>query len=177
MIYFECPSCNESIQAPADMAGLAWKCQQCGEVALVPMEGEAGVEEIEGDRPEETELYHGRPAMFRNAPLKFIGCIILIAVFGLGLILLLVWWLKCVATTLIITTRRVVVEEGIVSKYTNEVRLVDIRNVKVSQNVMQRLFNVGRLDVSTAGTSGVEISVRGIANPQHVADIIRAQQK
>jgi len=114
--------------------------------------------------------------MFRNAPFKFIGCILLIVAFGLGLILLLVWWLKCIATTLIITTRRVIVKKGIVSKYTNEVRISDIRNVKVSQNVMQRLFNVGRLEVSTAGTGGVEIYISGIVDPQHVADIIRAQQ-
>ena len=38
-----------------------------------------------------TVIYEAHPAMFRAHPFWFIGCIILIPVFGLGIILLLYW--------------------------------------------------------------------------------------
>ena len=37
--------------------------------------------------------YDASPAVFRDYPLRFLVCLILIPVFGVGLVLLLVWWI------------------------------------------------------------------------------------
>lgn len=120
----------------------------------------------------ETSLYQAHPAMFRNHPLGFILSLLLIAFYGLGLVILLVWWLRVLGTMLIVSNERVTLREGILSKHTNEVYLSDIRNVQIRQGVLQRLFGVGTIGIATAGHSGVEIAVAGLPNPQKIKDIL-----
>jgi len=121
---------------------------------------------------EELVLYEEHPAMFRNHPFLFILCIILIAAFGLGLIILLIWWLQTLGTKLTVTNERITLRKGILSKYTNEVFHTDIRNVQLDQSFFQRVFDVGTIAISTSGQEGIEISVQGIPHPQMVRDLI-----
>ncbi len=121
---------------------------------------------------EETVLYEEHPAMFRNHPFLFILSIVLIAAFGLGLIILLVWWVQTLGTKLTVTNERITLRKGIFSKYTNEVFHTDIRNVQLDQSFFQRIFDVGTIAISTSGQEGIEISVAGIPHPQQVRDLI-----
>ena len=81
-------------------------------------------------------------------------------------------WLKMRDTRLIVTTRRTTLKEGILEKRTNEVRHADVRNVRVDQTFVQRLFGVGTLEVSSAGQGDVEIAIKGIPDPQDIAALI-----
>jgi len=110
--------------------------------------------------------------MFRNHPFLFILSVILIAAFGLGLVILLIWWLQTLGTKLTVTDERITLRKGILSKYTNEVFHTDIRNVQLDQSFFQRLFDVGTIAISTSGQEGIEISVPGIPHPQQVRDLI-----
>jgi len=121
---------------------------------------------------EEQVLYEEHPAMFRNHPFLFILSVILIAAFGLGLIILLIWWLQTLGTKLTVTNERITLRKGILSKYTNEVFHTDIRNVQLDQSFFQRVFDVGTIAISTSGQEGIEISVQGIPHPQMVRDLI-----
>jgi uncharacterized membrane protein YdbT with pleckstrin-like domain len=121
---------------------------------------------------EEKVLYEEHPAMFRNHPFLFILSIILIAAFGLGLVILLIWWLQTLGTKLTVTDERITLRKGILSKFTNEVFHTDIRNVQLDQSFFQRLFDVGTIAISTSGQEGIEISVPGIPHPQQVRDLI-----
>jgi uncharacterized membrane protein YdbT with pleckstrin-like domain len=121
---------------------------------------------------EEQVLYEEHPAMFRNHPFLFILSIVLIAAFGLGLVILLVWWLQTLGTKLTVTNERITLRKGILSKFTNEVFHTDIRNVQLDQSFFQRLFDVGTIAISTSGQEGIEISVQGIPHPQQVRDLI-----
>ena len=121
---------------------------------------------------EENKLYETHPAMFRNNPIGFIISVILILAYGLGLIILLVWWLRVLGTTLTVTNERITLRKGILSKHTSEVYHTDVRNVQVSQGIFQRIFNVGLIGISSAGQSGVEIGVAGIPDPQKVKTLI-----
>lgn len=116
------------------------------------------------------------PAMFRNHPLLFIISVVLIAAFGLGLLILLVWWLGCYYTTLTVTTKRTILRKGILSRHTNDVWHRDVRNVQLSQSFGQRIFGVGRIGISSAGQSGVEIDVSGIPGPIRVKELIDAHR-
>jgi uncharacterized membrane protein YdbT with pleckstrin-like domain len=122
-------------------------------------------------QPEET-LYEAHPAMFRSHPIGFVLCVLLIAAFGLGVLLLLIWWLDTLGTTLTVTDRRVILRKGLLSKSTNEVWHKDISNVQVNQSFLQRMTNVGNIGISTAAQEGIEIQVAGIPDPDGVRQII-----
>ena len=117
-------------------------------------------------------LYESHPSMFRNHPILFIVCVLLIAAFGLGLVLLLVWWIQTLGTTLTVTNDQTTLRRGILSKYTNDVFHENVRNIQVRQSFLQRILNVGWVGISSAGQSGVEIEVDGIPDPEMVKQII-----
>ena len=119
----------------------------------------------------ETVLYKDSPAMFRDRPVLFLVCCALIPV-GIGVVVLFVWWLRCLATSLVITDRRVTLRQGLLSKDDNDVLIADIRNVKVRQNLLQRIFGVGTVAVSTSGQSDMEIEVHGVPAPERIKAII-----
>ena len=120
----------------------------------------------------EVVLYESHPLMFKNHPLLFVLYVVLIAAFGLGLILLLAWWIQTLGTTLIVTTDQTTLRKGILSKYTNDVFHENVRNIQVRQTLLQRMFNVGWIGISSAGQAGVEIEVNGIPDPHKVKEII-----
>jgi uncharacterized membrane protein YdbT with pleckstrin-like domain len=110
--------------------------------------------------------------MFRNHPAYFVLCVLLIAAFGLGLVLLLVWWIQVLGTTLTVTNEQTTLRKGILSKYTNDVFHSNVRNIQVRQSFLQRLFKVGWVGISSAGQSGLEIEINGIQDPEKVKEII-----
>ena len=127
--------------------------------------------EIKTDSHEEVVYYEENPSMFRNKPVGFIlTCILCLVV--VGLIIFLVWWLKCKATTLTVTSDRTRLRRGILSKSVTEVWHRDVRNVTLNQTFFQRIFDVGSLGISSAGQSGIEIAVSGIPDPDGVKELI-----
>jgi len=119
----------------------------------------------------ETVLYKDHPAMFRNRPVLFLICCALVP-FGIGIVGLLAWWLHCQATSLVITESRVTLRKGLLSKYTNDVLIADIRNVQVRQSFLQRIFGVGAVAVSTSGQGDMEIEVPGMPAPDRIKAIL-----
>ena len=122
-------------------------------------------------RPDERTLYDEHPSMFRNRPVEFVLTCVLCLV-GVGLIMFLIWWLKCKGTQLTVTTERTRLRKGILSKSVTEVWHQDVRNVQLNQTFFQRLLNVGWLGISSSGQSGVEIAVAGMPDPERVKRLI-----
>jgi hypothetical protein len=125
-----------------------------------------------GTTSTERVLYSSHTAMLRDNPLKFVFYLLLIPLFGIGLLLLLIWWLDCLGTTLTITNLRSILRRGIFSKFTTDVLHQDVRNVQVKQTFLQRIFGVGYVGVSSSAQSGVEIEVSGIPFPEDVRQLI-----
>ncbi len=120
---------------------------------------------------DEPILYEAHPAMFRNNPIWFIVCVLLCVVV-VGVILLLVWYLKTLGTTLTVTNEQTTLRRGLLSKNTNDVFHENVRNIIVKQTFFQRLMGVGYVGISSSGQSGVEIEVYGIPDPDRVKEII-----
>ncbi|MBG30486.1 MAG: hypothetical protein CMI31_10870 [Opitutae bacterium] len=120
----------------------------------------------------EKQLFKANPSMFRNNPIGFILSIILVPAFGLGLVLLIYWWLKVKGISFTVSNERITLRKGILSKHINEVFLSDIRNVQIKQSFFQRIFGVATIAISSAGQAGVEIDVDGLRNPQKIKGII-----
>ena len=115
-----------------------------------------------------TEIYRVHPSMWRNNPLLFIAYLCLILLFGLGLFLLLGWWIKTKNTTLIVTDKCIILQQGLLSRYTNEILHTDIRNIQIKQNIRERFFKIGTLKIACSGTDDIEISVSGIPAPNRI---------
>ena len=117
-------------------------------------------------------LYEEHPAMFKNHPLWFVICILLVAALGAGLVILLFWWLNCLGTKLTVSDQRSTLRRGLLSRKEDEVFHADVRNIQLSQTLFQRIFRVGSIGLSSAGQSGIEIVASGIPNPDRVKEII-----
>ena len=120
---------------------------------------------------DERTLYESHPSMFRNRPVEFVFTAILCLVL-VGIVMMFVWWFKSIGTTLTVTNKRTRLRRGLLSKSVTEVWHSDVRNVVLEQTFFQRIFGVGMIGISSAGQSGMEISVAGIPDPDKVKQLI-----
>ena len=118
-------------------------------------------------------LYDKNPAMFKNRPILFILSLLAIALYGVGIIILIIWYIKVKAVRLTVTNQRIEVKRGILRKNTTEIHMSDVRNIRTNQSFFQRIFGVGKIIISSAATGGVEIKVKGIKSPEKVKKMIR----
>jgi uncharacterized membrane protein YdbT with pleckstrin-like domain len=121
------------------------------------------------------ELYSEHPVMFKNNPLGFIISLILIPVFGLGLLIFLVWHLQNKASKLIVTDKEVLFEKGLLSKERSEVNISSVRTVKVKQSFFNRIFGTGAVELYTAGDSP-EIVAAGMPDPNKIRELVKNGQ-
>ncbi len=84
----------------------------------------------------------------------------------IGLLFLLVRYLRWVRTVYAVTTRRVIVQRGIVSRDFDEIPVGQVRGVDVHQSGVQRLLGYGTVRVSSEGGSKIgNEDWRGIPKP------------
>ncbi|MGY8774599.1 MULTISPECIES: PH domain-containing protein [Spongiibacter] len=121
-----------------------------------------------------SQNYAEHPSMFRNKPFGFILSLLLIPVV-IGVIILVVWYLKCRSTKLEINGDEIILEQGLLSKDRTELNTSSIRTVKISQSLMNRLFGVGTLSIFTAGDTP-EIQVDGMPRPEVFRELVKARQ-
>ena len=122
-----------------------------------------------------SELYSEHPVMFKNNPLGFIICLILIPAGGLGLLILLTWHLKNKASKLTVNDNEILFEKGLLSKERSEVNISSVRTTKVKQSFFNRIFGVGTIEIYTAGDSP-EIVASGMPDPNKIREFIKANQ-
>src|SRR5690554_2756292 len=119
-------------------------------------------------------LYSEHPAMFRNNPLGFIIALVLVPV-GIGVLILLWWYLTVKAEKLVVTQHDVIFEKGLLSKEHSEINIESIRTMKVRQNFFNRIFGTGEIELYTSGDAP-EIIARGMPSPGRVRELINARQ-
>ena len=115
-------------------------------------------------------VYSERRAMFRAAPVRFVLCLVL-AIVGIGLVILLFWWLKCKFQTLEIRDGVITYRSGVLSKEQIELRGNMVRATRIEQSLMNRLFGVGDIYITSSGSSP-EIVAVGMPHPKRVREII-----
>ncbi len=158
----------------------------------------SGIDKETAMTTEELTAYDDHPAMFRNQPLGYVGVWILIlapvvallmyreeiaemghfppamllAATGFGILILLYWFVTTRATRLRITGDQVHLERGLLSKHHVELNISQVRAVRVYQNVLDRIFRVGRIEIYTTGDDP-EFVVAGMPDPNRVRDHVR----
>ena len=121
-------------------------------------------------------LYSEHPKMFKNHPLLFILSILMIPVFGLGLLILLIWYLSTKASKLEVDESRIKHEKGLLSKERRALSMSSVRTVRTHQSFADRIFGVGKVEVYSAGDVP-EIVIRGIPNPNHIRELVMDRQR
>lgn len=89
--------------------------------------------------------------------------LLLLPVFGLGLLVLLGVYLSKISTELAITDKRVIAKFGFIRRSTIEINLHKIESIQVEQGLLGRIFNYGSLVVSGGGTP--QAPIPGIRDP------------
>ena len=115
--------------------------------------------------------YSEHPAMFRNNPLGFILAILLIPV-AIGILILMVWYIKCRSTRVEIIGDDLILEQGLLSKNRTELNIPSVRTVNVYQSFFNRIFGVGKVAIYTAGDQP-EIEVAGLPDPHRLRELVK----
>ncbi|SCW52639.1 PH domain-containing protein [Sphingobium faniae] len=114
----------------------------------------------------ETWLYDEHPAMFRAHPFLFLLLLISVA----GILAIGVWWLMCKGERLALSEREVLMERGLLAKQRTEIALTSIRSVRITQSFGQRIFDVGNVELFSAGDVA-EIAIRSMPRPGRIRAI------
>ena len=118
-------------------------------------------------------LYEEHPSLIRSHPLGTVIAILLIPV-GIGILILLYWYLTMKADRLTIREDEVAWTHGLLSKQYVEINMSSIRTTNVKQTLLQRMLNAGKVEIYTAGDVP-ELSVNGMPNPDRIRELIKGQ--
>ena len=110
--------------------------------------------------------------MVRSSPFKFGLSVLLIPVFGLGILILLFWYLSTKADKFEIKGGEVLWTHGLLNKQYTEIGMSSIRTIKISQSIIQRMLRAGDIEIYTSGDEP-ELSVKGLPDPQRIRELIR----
>ena len=161
-----CPFCAEEI------AIAARKCKHCGEFldgTTPPSVSKTTTRATSG--PEQT-IWEGHPSALYYLGHWILG-VLLLPFLGVGLLLIIYAILDQRTKVFTHTNKRVMSKAGIITRTTHEVTLNDVRSINMKQNLLERLFGLGTVQIGSAGTAGIEVEFSGIANPAEVRDHIR----
>ena len=111
---------------------------------------------------DEKIIHVGHISLWSLAHLIIPG-VILLPAFGLGLIFLVIAFIRYKTTELAFTNKRVIAKFGFISRHTVEININKVESIQVNQNVWGRIFNYGTLILSGAGTP--QAPIPGISNP------------
>jgi uncharacterized membrane protein YdbT with pleckstrin-like domain len=110
----------------------------------------------------ESVVHRGRISLWPHA-WKIVLGIVLLPLFGLGLVLLAWVYIIYRTTEIAITSKRIIAKFGFISRSTIEISLPKVESVQVDQSVLGRMLNYGTIVIAGAGTPN--LSIPGAAEP------------
>ena len=158
-----CPFCGEEILT------VAVKCKHCGEFLN---KQDRAIRNSDMTDELEKIIWEGHPSHYYYLFAYVIGGILILG-YGLGLFIILFALLDRKCKVFTITNRRIKSKAGIISRSINEVFIKDIRSVNLQQGIIERLFGLGTVNIGTAGTSGIEVSFKGISQAPEIKEKIQ----
>ena len=71
-----------------------------------------------------------------------------------------------------LTDQRLIHESGILYRVLDRTEMIDIDDVRVEQDIIERIANVGKIRLRTSDRTHPRITFRGIDRPRQIADLI-----
>ena len=103
--------------------------------------------------------------------------ILLLPVFGIGLLILVYVVFQVYSETHTLTNQRLITRKGILAKNTDETELYRFKDVKVMQSASERVLGYGTVVVYSTDPATPEIRLQNVRNPHELKDLIRSQIK
>ena len=120
---------------------------------------------------EETAIFELKPAYRAHLGLLVWG--VLLAPVGIGLILLARAWYLVASTRYRLTSQRLFAQTGLIAKNLEEVELFRVKDVTLSQGVLDRLLGVGTVTVLSTDDTAPELDLAGIRDPLAAKEALR----
>ena len=96
---------------------------------------------------------------------------------ALGVLVLLLLWIRVKSCSYRLTTQRLFVRRGWLAKHVNELELYRVKDVAVDQGGLQRLLGYGTITVLAADDTTPEVDLVGVSSPTKVKELIRTQYR
>ncbi len=120
---------------------------------------------------DESTIFELKPACRAYFGLVVWG--VLLFVFVVGIFLLLRVWYLVASTRYRLTTQRLFAQTGLIAKHLEEVELFRVKDVELSQGVLDRLLGVGTVTVLSTDDTAPRLELRGVLRPMEVKEQIR----
>lgn len=102
-----------------------------------------------------------------------IGAVLSVLLVGLAI---LAWaWIDWQNTTYLVTSKAVYQKRGARSRRVHRVPIEKIQNTNLSQGILGTRHDYGSVEISTVGSEGAEIRLRGGPDPRSVQDRLNQQ--
>ncbi len=72
---------------------------------------------------------------------------LLLCLVGVGLIIILVKWLRNIATTYELTPERLIIRHGIFNKSIDEIELYRVKNIRIDFTIINQLADIGTITI------------------------------
>ena len=99
----------------------------------------------------EVLVHRGRIAWWSVFWLLFLGVLTLVLV--VGLVFLVMAWVRVRSTEIAITNKRIIAKFGFIKRHTVEINLDKVESLRVEQGLWGRFLNFGTIYVSGAGSA------------------------
>lgn len=101
------------------------------------------------------------------------GVLLTVVLIGFLILLMLPFsWLSLKNTDYVVTNKSLYVKKGVLGTNIESVALDKIQNTEYSQSFWGKQFGFGSIDISTAGSSGAEVSFQNVENARSVREKI-----
>ncbi|MDJ1434497.1 PH domain-containing protein [Halostagnicola sp. A-GB9-2] len=114
--------------------------------------------------PDEEVVWSGQPELLGYVWV-FVTGIVLIPLFGVGLVIIASTYFHAQNTAYVITTDSVFKKTGIFSRKITDIGHENIQDTGYNQGIVGRRYGFGTVQISTAGGSGVEMSLSYVQDP------------
>jgi len=172
MALVKCPECGNQVST----AAIA--CPKCGAPIASQDMGTplAAIQQTSKQPKIEKDVWKGHPSYLYYLANFIIG-VLLIPVFGIGLLIILFAILDRNTRVYTLTNKRVLAKIGIISRQIHEVGTKDVRNINIRQGIFARLFGVGTVEIESAAAAGQgHVRFVGVKNPLPIRDLIRREK-
>lgn len=96
---------------------------------------------------------------------------------ALGVILLLLVWIRVKSCSYRLTNERLFIRHGWLAKHVNELELYRVKDVVVDQGILQRLLGYGTITVLADDDTTPKVDLDRISSPTKVKEMIRTQYR
>ncbi|RMF99583.1 MAG: zinc-ribbon domain-containing protein [Planctomycetota bacterium] len=109
-------------------------------------------------------------AVMLNQPWGWIAWLVVTAAMWLWSLCVLAY--RKMSVDYLLTSQRFIHKSGILKRRTDRIEVIDIDDVTYEQGIIERMFGIGTIRISSSDRTHPELKLRGIADVRRVADLI-----